>query len=131
MGFWMVGILADAIARMEGYGVAGSRAQRNNNPGNIWDGSKHRIWPKLPIDEKGFIKYPTPEAGRAALEYQLNLKIRRGATLRSLITVWAPPHENDTNRYIDLVAKWTGLPLDKPLKDLPKPDEASDAQVSR
>ena len=41
--------LAAAIARQEGF-KEGTRAWKNNNPGNIWDGlSSHklvRIWPK-------------------------------------------------------------------------------------
>lgn len=58
-----------AIARVEGYDIAGSVAQRNNNPGNI-KGSGD-----LGTDERGFAKYSKPELGWAALEKDLNAKI--------------------------------------------------------
>ena len=110
--------LADAIQRMEGY-KPGTRAWGNNNPGNIWDGlaegKKKRIWPNIPIDDKGFLKYADYATGRAALEKDLALKISRGMTLTSLINMYAPPVENDTLRYIKLVSTWTGLPIDVPL----------------
>lgn len=124
----LIGKLADAIQRMEGFyppderNPRGSRAWRNNNPGNIWDGlggkKKKRIWPHLPIDEKGFVIYPNYQAGRKALEFQLKLDIGRMMTLEQLLTKYAPPHENDTGNYIRKVAKWAGIPEDKALADL-------------
>jgi hypothetical protein len=104
--------IADAIERQEGY-KPGTRAYRNNNPGNIWDGltpqKRVRIWPRLPIDAKGFVVYPNYAAGRKELERQLQIKIDRGATLREAITAWAPPSENDTETYLAHVAAWTGI----------------------
>ena len=118
--FTIIDAIADAISRMEGY-KPGTRAWRNNNPGNIWDGltptKKKRIWPSQPIDEKGFIIYPTPEAGRQALERQLTIKITRGETLTRLISDWAPPHENNTAAYINFVAGKTGLDPNIPIKN--------------
>lgn len=105
--------LADAMQRMEGY-KPGTRAWRNNNPGNIWDGltsgKVRRIWPNLPIDDKGFIIYPSPQAGRAALENDLRIKVSRGMTLEALISMFAPPHENNTAAYIRNVSTWSGIP---------------------
>jgi len=102
--------LADAITRQEG------RTQ-NNNPGNIWDNMPVRIWPSLPIDSRGFVIYPTPEAGRVALENDLAIKINRGMTLESLLGMYAPASDprNDTAAYIRNVSAWTGLPADVPL----------------
>lgn len=125
-GMSVITKLADAIQRVEGY-KPGTRAWKNNNPGNIWDGlaagKKRRIWPSIPIDDKGFLIYPTPAAGRSALEFDLQQKINRGMTLITLINMYAPPIENDTLRYIKLVAEWTGLPTDVPLNKLEKEDK--------
>ena len=53
----------DAIAHFEGFYQPGSRAQRNNNPGNL------RSWGKNPVI-KGFVKFENPEDGWAALRRQ-------------------------------------------------------------
>lgn len=107
----LVQALANAIAKQEGYfNPVPSRAKRNNNPGNIWDGviegKKKRIWPRLPIDDKGFIIFPKPEDGWAELIRQIELKISRKYSLIQLLTDWAPPNENDTNTYIKNVSNW-------------------------
>ncbi len=113
--------LAEAIKRVEGY-APGTRAYRNNNPGNIWDGTGNgktqRIWPNLPIDDKGFVIYPSYQAGYAALLNDLKIKVNRGMTLEQLITMYAPPNENDTAGYIAMVAQQTGLPANVPLNAL-------------
>lgn len=113
------------MARQEGFfsfKEPRNRSQRNNNPGNIWDGlaegKKKRIWPNIPTDNKGFLKFPDEASGWSLFEKQINLNINRGKTLRELITRWAPPIENDTETYIKNVVKWTGLPENEPLKDL-------------
>lgn len=58
--------LAKAHERHEGF-YPGSRSWRNNNPGNLRAGP--------PSDDKAFTIYPTYEAGLAALEYDLRMKI--------------------------------------------------------
>lgn len=120
--FSIIESLADAISRMEGYKPGNNRAWRNHNPGNIWDGlipgkKLKRIWPHLPIDAQGFVIYPTPEAGREALERQLTIKITRGESVTKLISDWAPPHENNTAAYITFVVKKTGLDPKLPIKN--------------
>lgn len=106
--------LADAITRMEGY-APGTRAWRNNNPGNLRDYKKTNgqwaIWPTLPHDDKGFPQFATPEAGRAALERDLGLKVGRGMTLEQIIYAWAPPSDgNNTAQYLANVVAWTKMP---------------------
>ena len=45
--------------------------------------------------------------------------IQRGKnTLEKLITVWAPPHENKTGRYIDYVAAQMQIAKNQPFKKL-------------
>lgn len=118
----IVDSIAQAIIRQEG-DAPGTRARRNNNPGNIWDGvgagKSTRIWPNLPTDDKGFVIYPSYEAGYAALLNDLQIKVNRGMTLEQLITMYAPPNENNTAAYIANVARWTGLPTSTPLNQLP------------
>lgn len=113
-----ISALADAITRQEGF-HPGTRAWRNNNPGNIWDGvgggKTSRIWPSLPIDDRGFVIYPSVEAGRAALERDLALKVNRGMSLTSLLNMYAPPIENNTAAYIANVSTWLGI---NPSQDL-------------
>ena len=121
--------LAEAIKRVEGY-APGTRAYRNNNPGNIWDGissgKTFRIWPNLPVDDKGFVIYPSYQAGYEALLNDLRIKVNRGMTLEQLITMYAPPSENDTAGYIAMVAQQTGLPANVPLNALDQQPAAPD-----
>jgi hypothetical protein len=107
--------LADAVTRMEGY-FPGTRAYRNKNPGNIRGGS---IYPQYPVDDQGFTVFPTAEAGRAALERDMQAKVNQGLTLQSLVYKYAPPTDNnDSAQYVANMATWTGLPVDVPLNQL-------------
>lgn len=85
---------------------------RNNNPLNI-----------RPIGaSKGFEGYASPQEGFDAAKRDLMVKLtgksnamksRFGQgyqpTLANLINTWAPPSENDTNNYLNVVAKRTGI----------------------
>jgi hypothetical protein len=62
---------AAAIAQAEGYNVAGSRPQRNNNPGDLTN------WPGVPTDAGGYSVFPDAQSGWNALEQDLNT-IRTG-----------------------------------------------------
>lgn len=107
--------LADAITRQEGGNPA------NNNPGNLMD-EYRKIWPQYPHannnDAKAPVIFPNAAAGRAALENDLSIKVNRGMTLTSLLTMYAPPSQNDTATYIRNVSTWTGIPTDAPLNQL-------------
>ncbi len=113
----VVSTLAAAIQRQEGY-APGTVAYRNNNPGNLWDGGSTKIWPDLPHDPSGFVIFPSYDAGLAALQNDLSIKVNRGMDLNSLITMYAPPSENNTAAYIANVSAWTGLPTDVPLNQV-------------
>ena len=94
--------LASAIATAEGWFHPDPRVppRANNNPGNIIDPKTGK-----------FRSFSTPEEGIAWLYFQIALDIRRGLTLRGLVTKWAPPTENDTERYIRETARRLGLSL--------------------
>lgn len=110
--------LFDAFLRQEGRVL-------NNNPLNIWDDvnppyKTKRIWPHLPIDKRGMIKYPTMEAGIKAGKHDLRVKIDHQLTLRGAITLFCPPTDkrNNTAIYIRNVSTWLGIPDDVPLSHL-------------
>jgi hypothetical protein len=114
--------LGNAIAQMEGF-YPGTRAWRNNNPGNLRDYRKDSgqwaIWPELPHDSAGFPQFPSATEGWNAMYRDLGLKIARGLNLEQLISAWAPPSDgNDTASYVRFVAGRLGIPSDVPLQEL-------------
>jgi hypothetical protein len=96
--------LALAIAQMEGYNKAGSRPNRNHNPGNLRASS-------LPNtkDAGGYCVFPDSETGWAALERQIGLDKNRGLTVEQFVHKYAPPTENHTENYIQFVCGRLGV----------------------
>ena len=93
------------------------RGLRNNNPGNIEDGSFARAQPGYKGSDGRFAIFATPEAGVNA---QSNLLGSYGAkginTLSGIINRWAPAADNNnTQAYIGAVSKMTGLDPNQPL----------------
>lgn len=103
--------LCSAIATQEGYfAETPTQAKRNNNPGNL----RAAPWlsPPPPVTKSngaGFVIFVSPAAGIAGIYHQVALDVARGATLRALISKWAPPTENATQVYIATVAAKLGL----------------------
>ncbi len=102
--------LALAIARQEGYSIPGSRAARNNNPGNLRASSL-----AIGKDAGGFAIFASAADGWAALERQIALDAGRGLNVGQFISKYAPSSENDTQRYLANVLAWTGLTSASPL----------------
>lgn len=102
--------LAQSIARFEGFFQPGSLAERNRNPGNL------RTWGNLPTSG-GYVVFPTPEAGWAALRRQVGLNIDRGLTLEEFFAGkpgvyggYAPAIDrNQPENYAAVVAGWLGI----------------------
>lgn len=69
---------AQAIATQEGYFVPGSRAARNNNPGNL------KIAGDAGTDPQGFGVFSTPDLGFAALNADLSAKVQKYPNLSIL-----------------------------------------------
>jgi len=57
----------------------------------------------------------TIEDGWADAERQLQIYADRGMTLQSMIAIFAPPTENNTNAYLEFVCNGLGLPPETPV----------------
>ena len=93
-------------------GGPGTRASRNNNPGNIEDGAFARSQAGYVGGDGRFAKFSTPDAGLHATEELVRRKINKGNSLSTLISAWAPPSENNTGAYISAVERDTGISRD-------------------
>ncbi|HEA0341613.1 TPA: structural protein [Salmonella enterica] len=92
------------------------RGIRNNNPGNIrWGDDWKGLVPKSQRTDKDFCQFITPEYGiRAMIVILRNYQRKHGLnTISGIINRWAPTNENNTQAYIDSVAKSTGVTPDQ------------------
>lgn len=88
------------------------RGIRNNNPLNIrrgktpWIGEVH-----FEKDDKSFCQFQTLELGWRAAFYLLRKKMLkyRSVSIKDIITEWAPPSENHTDKYIEFVSRKIGV----------------------
>lgn len=92
------------------------RGIRNNNPlniriGNTWLGERH----PAECDDPCFEQFTSMIYGLRAAFCILRRYIRHyhRNTIRLIVTSWAPASENDTERYIDFVAKQVGISPDE------------------
>jgi hypothetical protein len=97
----------------------GSRAWRNNNPGNIEFGAFAQRHGAIGTDGR-FAVFPTYQAGRDAKEALLfETNSYRNGTLAEAITRYAPPSDNnDTAAYITAVSAAIGVNPNTPLASL-------------
>ena len=90
--------------------VSTNRPTRNNNPGNI---RKTGVtYYGETSNDPAFESFAAPEWGYAAM-FDLLDRLYTGLTLSEAIHKWAPPVENDTQRYVNFVAGNTDLHEDK------------------
>lgn len=85
---------------------------RNNNPLNMrevgidWNGKTG--------ESGGFTVFDSPRDGIRAAANDIKNKWLKGVrTIRELITIWAPPTENNTASYVAAVSWRTGIPADQ------------------
>jgi hypothetical protein len=112
--------------------IDGSRAWRNNNPGNT-KGIKGAIG----RDQDGFDIFPDLAAGRKAKKDLILRKYKDYSSVRKMLkgkydkggnyimgTAWSPAYDdNDPDLYADQIKEWSGLDVDNnKIKDL-KPEE--------
>jgi len=93
------------------------RGIRNNNPGNIEDGSFAQSQPGYRGSDGRFAIFETPEAGVNAQSALLGSYGARGInTISGIINRWAPAADNNnTAAYVAAVSKMTGLDPNQPL----------------
>ncbi|MBP2159549.1 MULTISPECIES: hypothetical protein [Asticcacaulis] len=95
----------------------GTRADRNNNPGNLRD-SGDRWQGMTGVDNGGFVQFDTQDNGvRAARINLANQQRLHGInTIAGLVSKYAPPSDNnDTAGYIQSVAQMSGFQPNQPL----------------
>lgn len=102
-----------AIAREEGFyfepkeGERKTRAQRNNNPGNIVYGQFAELHKAIGTDGH-FAIFASASAGFDCLRALLSTPKYQNVTLEQAIAMYAPSIENDTNTYLNHICEWTG-----------------------
>lgn len=91
-----------------------ARGIRNNNPGNLRSGSN---WQGMVgTDSSDFIIFSDMKYGTRALATDLSNKFFKGLnTVAKIISVYAPPSENNTIAYINAVSNAIGVNPDTPL----------------
>ena len=113
--------LASAIARFEGFGVSGSVAARNHNPGNLRSGTGQNG-----TDANGYAIFPDDATGYAALDHQIDLNVNRGLSLEEFFAGkpgvyagYAPSGDaNNPTQYASTVAGWLGIDPSVPLASI-------------
>jgi len=94
------------------------RGIRNNNPGNIeWGDNWQGLVPRDKATDGRFAQFKTPVWGiralaRVLIAYYDKHQIR---SVRAAINRWAPPIENNTEAYINQVAKAVGVGANEPI----------------
>ncbi len=109
--------LMQAIARQEGFQLPGSRAERNNNPGNLnyepWMAQRYsaalETIPPGYKEAPRFACFPTGMDGWDAMRELLRLDYA-GLTIREALRKWAPAGDgNDVSSYEKNVCQGTGM----------------------
>ena len=89
------------------------RGLRNNNPLNIRHNPDH-FQGEIQGSDKAFKTFSSmPYGYRAAFINLATYNSRGWNTIEKIISRWAPPVENDTEKYIANVERWSGVPRDK------------------
>lgn len=97
---------------------SGTRAWRNNNPGNIEFGDFAKRYGAIDTDGR-FAIFPNYETGRRAKEALLfETNSYRNLTLDQAINRYAPSFENNTSAYISNVASAAGVSPDTKMSDM-------------
>ena len=107
---------------------SGTRAWRNNNPGNIRPG---RFTDSAGSIGRagGFAAFPDEQTGMDAIILLLKTPRYQAKTLAQAISAWAPPSDgNNTSSYQQQVSNETGVALSTPLHSL---DDSQLWQVAR
>lgn len=99
-------LLARLVANEEGFNVPGSIPSRRHNPGDLRH-SPHSSHEGEGANDIGIID--SDKDGWGDLERQLRMDAARGMTLAQFVDTYAPPSENDTQRYLDYLCRGLNL----------------------
>jgi hypothetical protein len=108
--------LMEAIAHVEGFFIPNSRAQRNNNPGNLnfapWEAAKFgAVMETIPPgynEQPRFAAFPTPTAGWTAMQTLLTADYL-SKTVQQALSIWAPStDDNNVPAYVTGVCAMCG-----------------------
>ncbi len=94
--------------------TSGARGIRNNNPGNIRRSTEKWQGLALVQNDPAFFQFTHAKYGvRAIGKILTTYRTRYSLTnVRDLIARWAPPVENNTQSYVDQVARTLGVKAD-------------------
>ncbi len=94
------------------------RGIRNNNPLNIRRTKDQWLGMKKEQTDGAFCQFENLAYGwRAAFKLLTRTYYHtyRLYTIRTIVTKWAPPNENNTRAYVENVSRLTGIGADEPL----------------
>lgn len=97
----------------------GSRAWRNNNPGNLEYGKFTRNNGAIGTDGR-FAIFPDAATGFNAMAGLLATSSYQKLTIEGAINRYAPPNENNVENYLKSVERQTGFPRSTPMNSLSK-----------
>ncbi|MDR0741676.1 MAG: hypothetical protein LBF28_02790 [Rickettsiales bacterium] len=97
--------------------TGGTRAWRNNNPGNIIDGKFARSHGAIGVGGR-FAIFPDETTGMAAIAALLRTESYNRLTVAGAISRYAPPHENNTTAYHKRLQQLTGISINTPMNQL-------------
>ncbi len=95
----------------------GTRSWRNNNPGNIMAGKFSAANGGIGSDGR-FAVFPDEETGLRAIGALLRTSTYNSLTLERALAKWAPPNENDTRKVQQNVTNWSGVSLNRNIRDM-------------
>ena len=95
----------------------GTRAWRNTNPGNIRYSNFAKSMGAIGTAGR-FSVFPSEQVGANALAALLLTDKYKNLSIKDAISRYAPPSENDTNRYQNSIQKATGLDINRRIADL-------------
>jgi len=85
-----------------------------NNPFNLRDYNQN--WEGQTGATEGFVDYEDERSGVRAADKLLENYGKQGvATIRDIVSKFAPANENDTEAYIEFVSSQTGIPSEQPI----------------
>jgi hypothetical protein len=97
----------------------GTRAWRNNNPGNLEDGKFARNNGAIGSDGR-FAIFPDANTGLNAMVNLLSTNVYQSLTIEDAINRYAPPSENNVDNYLKFIEHQTGFTRITPMNNLSK-----------